>query len=236
MSHGTSSGDEDGGEQIAALVSEGQVIAQRFNFNRGYQQETESVSTFAVELRYVAAKCAFGNFLDNALRDRFVVGLRNPAIQAALLKKRELNVETACELARATELTEDESKGFRPSESVVPGEGSVNSVSKKGRPQHKNKGDESQRRSPQKFPTAACRKLPRLVLKTSASHARTRRHLNQYRFVEAQERRGSRSAGVTIKTKVGKAPWKIKISAALERIKIIPFPGTWLSACLMLHQ
>lgn len=72
---------------------------------------------FAVELRHLAAKCTFRNTLDDALRNRFVTGLGNPAIQAALLKKRELNFETACKLARATKLSEKESKSFRPSES-----------------------------------------------------------------------------------------------------------------------
>lgn len=49
-----------------------QVIAERFKSNCRYQLETESVATFAVELRHLAAKCTFRNTLDDALRDRFV--------------------------------------------------------------------------------------------------------------------------------------------------------------------
>ncbi|XP_064464895.1 uncharacterized protein LOC135376222, partial [Ornithodoros turicata] len=91
-----------------------QVIAERFKFNRRYQGEGESVAVFAVALKHMAAKCEFGQFLDDALRDRFVAGLRNPAIQTGLLKKKELTFETACEFAKSVELAERESRGFRP--------------------------------------------------------------------------------------------------------------------------
>ncbi|KAG0435009.1 hypothetical protein HPB47_018733 [Ixodes persulcatus] len=68
-----------------------EAIGERLKFYYGCQLETESVSTFAVELRHLAAKCTFGNFLGDALRDRFVAGLRIPTIQAGLLKEREPN-------------------------------------------------------------------------------------------------------------------------------------------------
>ncbi|KAL3226032.1 hypothetical protein MRX96_025251 [Rhipicephalus microplus] len=72
-----------------------QVIADRLKFIRRHQLEDESVSEFTVELQHMAAKCAFGNSLDDALRDRFVAVLSNPATQAKLLKKKELNFEKA---------------------------------------------------------------------------------------------------------------------------------------------
>ncbi|XP_064479680.1 uncharacterized protein K02A2.6-like [Ornithodoros turicata] len=61
----------------------------------------------------MAAKCEFGQFLDDALRDRFVAGLRNPAIQSRLLKKKELTFETACQFAKSVELAGRELRGFR---------------------------------------------------------------------------------------------------------------------------
>lgn len=63
------------------------MIAARFKFNRWHHLEAEAVSAFAVELRQKVAKCAFGIFLDDALCDRFVAGLRNTVIQATPLKK-----------------------------------------------------------------------------------------------------------------------------------------------------
>lgn len=91
-----------------------QVIAERFKFNRRYQGEGESVAAFAVTLKHMAAKCNYGTFLDDALRDRFVAGLRNSTIQTGLLKRKELTFESACVFAKSVELAERESRGFRP--------------------------------------------------------------------------------------------------------------------------
>nr|XP_037273188.1 uncharacterized protein LOC119165101 [Rhipicephalus microplus] len=91
-----------------------QVIAERFKFNRRYQGEGESVTAFAVTLKHMAAKCNYGTFLDDALRDRFVAGLRNSTIQTGLLKRRELTFESASVFAKSVELAERESRGFRP--------------------------------------------------------------------------------------------------------------------------
>ncbi|KAH7953297.1 hypothetical protein HPB49_007002 [Dermacentor silvarum] len=46
----------------------------------------------------MVAKCKYGRFLDGALRDRFVTGLRNPAVQTGLLKKKELTFKSALKL------------------------------------------------------------------------------------------------------------------------------------------
>ncbi|KAL1479916.1 hypothetical protein MTO96_051480 [Rhipicephalus appendiculatus] len=116
-----------------------QMIADRFKFNHRHQLEGQSASACAIELRHMTAKCAFGSFLDEALGDRFVAGLSNPAIQATLLEKKELSFETACDLAKAAELAERESKGFRPPEGNAQMEEAIHAVSKKGRPQRKLK-------------------------------------------------------------------------------------------------
>ena len=52
------------------------VIAERFLFYRRDQTAEESVSEFLVELRRLASHCEFGQFLDEALRDRLVCGLK----------------------------------------------------------------------------------------------------------------------------------------------------------------
>ncbi|XP_064459015.1 uncharacterized protein LOC135369352 [Ornithodoros turicata] len=109
---------------------ESQVIAERFKFNRRYQQEGESVSTFAVELIHLAAKCDFGTFFDDALRDRFVADLKNPGIQAGLLKKRDLKFTSACDFAKSVELAEKESKVFHPAAAGASSNEAVNAVKK----------------------------------------------------------------------------------------------------------
>ncbi|KAM7308120.1 uncharacterized protein ISCGN_011754 [Ixodes scapularis] len=91
------------------------VIAERFRFNRRFQQEGETVAAFAVELKRLAASCDFGAFLDEALRDRFVAGLCDRGTQAELLKKSKLTFKNACDIARSIELASQESRDLQPS-------------------------------------------------------------------------------------------------------------------------
>uniref|UniRef100_A0A8C6VV85 Retrotransposon gag domain-containing protein n=1 Tax=Nothobranchius furzeri TaxID=105023 RepID=A0A8C6VV85_NOTFU len=57
------------------------VIAERFKFQKRNQQENESVSDYVVALKHLSTHCDFGRHLDEALRDRFVSGLKVEAIQ-----------------------------------------------------------------------------------------------------------------------------------------------------------
>ncbi|XP_077552768.1 uncharacterized protein LOC144167356 [Haemaphysalis longicornis] len=90
------------------------VIAERFRFNRRSQHEGESVAAFAVELKRLASSCEFGPFLEEALRDRFVAGLKDQPTQAELLKKSTLTFDTACDIAKSVELARAETKKFQP--------------------------------------------------------------------------------------------------------------------------
>ena len=58
---------------------------------------------FIAELRRLARHCEFKTFLDEALRDRFACGLSSKAIQNSLLKKKELTLAKAVELATSME-------------------------------------------------------------------------------------------------------------------------------------
>ena len=57
------------------------VIAERFKFHQRNQKEGESISQYFAELRKLSENCEFGEFLDQALRDRLVCGLAQPSIQ-----------------------------------------------------------------------------------------------------------------------------------------------------------
>ena len=57
------------------------MIAERFNFHNRFRNGSESVADFAAQLKKLSAHCKFGTFLDDALRDRFVCGLRKELIQ-----------------------------------------------------------------------------------------------------------------------------------------------------------
>ncbi|XP_064479051.1 uncharacterized protein LOC135392264 [Ornithodoros turicata] len=75
------------------------VIAERCRFNPRCQQEQESVADFIVELKHLARKCEFRQFLQEAMRDRAVAGLQNERTQQALFAEPKLTFEVACKIA-----------------------------------------------------------------------------------------------------------------------------------------
>ena len=79
------------------------VIAERFRFHKRDQKEGERVSVYQAELRKLAEHCNFGEYLNEALRDRFVCGLRAGSIQKRLLAEDKLTLKKATEIATAME-------------------------------------------------------------------------------------------------------------------------------------
>lgn len=62
-------------------------IAERFKFNRRFQQDCVMVAVFTVELKRLATSCNIDAFSDEALRNRFVAGLCDKEMKTELLKK-----------------------------------------------------------------------------------------------------------------------------------------------------
>lgn len=79
------------------------VIAERCKFNKRAQEEQESVEDFIVALKQLARKCDFGQFLQDALRDRIVAGIRREETQLALFAEEDLTFEKACKIAQDRE-------------------------------------------------------------------------------------------------------------------------------------
>ncbi len=80
------------------------VIAERFKFQKRNQKEGESVADYIVALRQLSASCEFGQYLSDALRDRFVSGLTSESMQRKLLSQKDLTFRQACEIASSMEL------------------------------------------------------------------------------------------------------------------------------------
>ena len=57
------------------------VIAERFKFHKRDRRLNETINEFIIELHKLTRSCDFSNFLDQALRDRFVCGLANASTQ-----------------------------------------------------------------------------------------------------------------------------------------------------------
>ena len=76
------------------------VIAEHY---RREQTIGESVADYEAELRRLATHCDFGEYLDQALRDRLVCGLKS---EKHLLSKSDLTLKRALEIAQSQEAAE----------------------------------------------------------------------------------------------------------------------------------
>ncbi|KAL5487308.1 hypothetical protein EMCRGX_G019895 [Ephydatia muelleri] len=79
------------------------VIAERFYFHRRNQAVGESIAEYVAELRRLAMNCKFGAYLDEAMRDRLVCGLRDEDTQKKLLSEEDLTFARAAEIAQSRE-------------------------------------------------------------------------------------------------------------------------------------
>lgn len=89
------------------------LIAERFHFYKRSQGPTESIADFTASLRKLAIRCEFGDFLEEALRDRFVCGLREETIQKRLLSEQDLTNAKAIDTAKAMEAATQRTKEMK---------------------------------------------------------------------------------------------------------------------------
>ena len=68
------------------------VISKQFHFYKRSQKPKETVTEFLADLRKLSISCEFGNYLDQALRDRFVCRVRSELMQKKLLTEDRLTV------------------------------------------------------------------------------------------------------------------------------------------------
>lgn len=90
-------------------------IAERCKFHGRNQKENETMSEYIASLRKLAATCKFGTFLDEALRDRFVCGVKSSDLRDRLLNAahtKDLTLQLAVEMALSFEVTKDSAQQF----------------------------------------------------------------------------------------------------------------------------
>lgn len=88
-------------------------ILENFRFKcrkQGDDRPEETIDDYLIALRKLAITCNFGNYLDTALRNQLVFGLKDRVIQSRLLEVRNLTLDRAREIAVSMELS---SKGGR---------------------------------------------------------------------------------------------------------------------------
>ena len=95
------------------------VIVQRFHFHRRNQALGETVAENVAELRRLATHCKFEGYLEEALRDRLVCGLKNEGVQKRLLTYWDLTLVKAIEVAQSMEAAERDTQEMKSTELAV---------------------------------------------------------------------------------------------------------------------
>ena len=107
------------------------VIGERFQFYKRSQKPGETVAEFQADLRKLSIRCEFGTFLDQAIRDRFVCGVKSETIQKKLLAEDGLTAARALELAQSIEAAEKNARQLK-GESLATGDSILSTGAEKG--------------------------------------------------------------------------------------------------------
>nr|CAI5840252.1 unnamed protein product [Callosobruchus analis] len=88
------------------------TIAERYKFYGAHQEINEDIKSYGSRLKNLSQYCAFGTFLEEALRDKLVCGLRSESIKRKLLAEDNLSWTIAYNTAVAMELAEGQVKAI----------------------------------------------------------------------------------------------------------------------------
>ena len=98
------------------------IIAEPFCFQQRDLANGESIIKHLAELQRLATHCQVRDYLDEALCDHFVYGLRSSGIQKCLLTEAEsLTIKKALEVTVTVKAANQKAKKLKSSESAQPG-------------------------------------------------------------------------------------------------------------------
>ncbi|XP_055522540.1 uncharacterized protein LOC129716727 [Wyeomyia smithii] len=127
-------------------------IAQSVEFFKRTQNEFEKVADFAVEIQALSKHCEFGEFLDKALRDKFIAGLSNAKIQGDLLNSSDdTTFEKAVTVAENLEQIEADMMKMKSKQEYA---NRINAGQYSRRSRSKTGGQEDGKRSQHRSPAA----------------------------------------------------------------------------------
>ncbi len=90
-----------------------------YHFHKRDQLEGETVTEYDAALRKLATHYQFADYLEEALRNRFVCGLRDGAVQRRLLSEKELSLAKAMDLAVSMEAAEKNTQSVKGHDSSI---------------------------------------------------------------------------------------------------------------------
>ena len=98
----------------AFAVGEVNITYERYVFNKRFQQEAETFECFLASIRRLVKTCQYcENCVNSIIRDRIVLGIRDPETQSELLKERTLTLRTCVDICRAAENANSQAGSLR---------------------------------------------------------------------------------------------------------------------------
>ena len=79
------------------------IVFERYQFWNRNQNASEPIDLWVTDLRSKAAKCEFGTFESDMIRDKVVFGVRDERIKEKLLREADLTLNKALDVCRAAE-------------------------------------------------------------------------------------------------------------------------------------
>ena len=94
------------------------VTYERYMFHRRLQENGERFDVFLGVVRRMARSCKFDGVADSMLRDRIVVGIRDDATRRKLLQIRDLPLQKAIDICKASEAAGQQLKAMSAPDEV----------------------------------------------------------------------------------------------------------------------
>ena len=96
------------------------VTYERYRFNKRTQEAGERFDVFLGEIRRLARACDFGAVEESMVRDRIVVGLKDDATRRKLLQIRDLTLDKAIDVCKASEAAAKQLRVITNAEEIQP--------------------------------------------------------------------------------------------------------------------
>ena len=89
------------------------VLTLRHTFHCRSQGSSESITEYMAELQRLAPNCDFGTFLEQALHDRLVLGIRSKSTQKQLLTQVDMKLSKVVELVSSMKAAQKSSQALK---------------------------------------------------------------------------------------------------------------------------
>ncbi len=122
------------------------TVYERYVFNTCTQETHETIDGYVNKLRRLSATCQYGELLNEMIRDRMVIGVKDSVLRARLLREKNLTLEKCLDTCRASEITSQQLKTIDGGLEVE----SVHAVRQKETGRGKKKKEKTQSEKPRK--------------------------------------------------------------------------------------